>query len=114
MRDDLARLVDIWLACRDVQEFASGVTEEQYRRDRKLQKALCMSLEIIGEAARAVSAEFKAKHPGVPWTEMTGLRHRIVHEYFRLDLDVIWEIVRADVPALAATMKPLIPPEEPP
>jgi uncharacterized protein with HEPN domain len=45
---------------------------------------------------------------------MTGLRHRIVHEYFRLDLDVIWEIVRADVPALAATMKPLIPPEEPP
>jgi len=73
MRDDLARLVDIWLACRDVQEFASGVTEEQYRRDRKLQKALCMSLEVIGEAARAISQEFKDQHPEIPWPKMVGL-----------------------------------------
>lgn len=113
MRDDLARLVDIWLACLDVQEFVAGVTEEQYRRDRKLQNALCMSLEVIGEAARAISQEFKDQHPEVPWAKIVGLRHRIVHEYFRLDLDVIWRIVGADVPALAATMKPLVPPEDP-
>jgi len=114
MRDDLARVVDIWLACRDTLEFVSGVAEEQYRRDRKLQNALCRSLEIIGEAARTISHEFKAVHPALPWEKMAALRHRIVHEYFRLDLDIIWEIANHDVPALLTLLEPLVPPEEPP
>ena len=109
-RDD-ARVLDIVLACTEALEFTRGVSHVGYLRDRKLQRALCMVLEIIGEAARAVSEEYKALHPEVPWKELAGLRNRIVHEYFRLDLNLIWDIVHTDVPALLAQLEPLVPPE---
>ncbi len=112
MRKDNARLLDILLACNDVQEFVAGASREEFMSDGKLQSALCMKLEIIGEAARTVSDEYKTTHPEIPWHDIIGLRHRIVHEYFRLDLGIIWDIVQKDIPALIAMMEPLIPPEE--
>jgi len=112
MRKDDARLLDILLACRDAREFASGASRQEFRDDRKLQSALCMKLEIIGEAARLVSEECKANHPEIPWGDIVGLRHRIVHEYFRLDLDIIWQIVQRDIPPLIQQIEPLIPPEK--
>ena len=114
MRKDDARLLDIVLACREAGEFVGGVSRERYLQDRKLQTALCMELEIVGEAAKAVSEEFKAAHPEVPWRDIVGLRNRIVHEYFRLDLNVIWEIVQKDLPVLLQKVLPLVPPEEKP
>lgn len=112
MRDDIARVVDIRLACQDIVEFVSGVSEEDYLQDRKLQKALCMCLEVIGEASRTVSQDFKDRHPEIPWVQLAALRHRIVHEYFRLDLGIIWEIVSREVPLLLGSLRPLVPPEE--
>jgi uncharacterized protein with HEPN domain len=114
MRDDAARLLDIVLACREAQEYTKGISRAEFQADRKLQRALCMLLEIIGEAARAISEPFKAAHPDVPWPHIVGLRNRIVHEYFRLDLDVLWEIAQRDVPRLLALLRPLAPPETPP
>lgn len=111
MRDDSARLVDIYLACRDVMEFVAGVDHEAYIGDRKLQYALCRALEVIGEAARMISDDFKQDQGEVPWVQIVGLRHRIVHEYFRLDTDILWEIVQRDVPALMRQLGPLVPPE---
>jgi len=70
-------------------------------------------LENIGEAARKVSDETRAAHPEIPWPQIIGLRHRIAHDYFRLDLVRMWEIVQHDVPALIEMIKPLVPPEEP-
>jgi uncharacterized protein with HEPN domain len=112
MRQDEARLLDMLLACRDAREFVAGVSRQQFLADRKLQSAVCLKLEIVGEAARAVTAEFRRGHPGIPWADIVGLRHRIVHEYFRLDLDIIWEIVQRDVPALVRLIEPLAPPPE--
>ena len=114
MRGDEARLLDIVLACREAMAYVEGVSAVEFRADRKLQRALSMVLEIIGEAARAVSEPCKAAHPEVPWRDMVGLRNRIVHEYFRLDLGVLWEIVTRDVPRLLATVHPLAPPEQEP
>lgn len=112
MRRDEARLLDIILASRDAAEFAEGVSREQYLSDRMLQSAVCHKLEVIGEAARAVSDEFKTAHPEIPWADVVGLRNRIVHEYFRLDLDVIWHILQNDLPALMSMVEPLVPPPE--
>jgi len=114
MRDDDARLLDILLACREAQGYLDGVTEADFRLDRKLQRALAMVLEIIGEAARAVSDECKAAHPEVPWRDLIGLRNRIVHEYFRLDIAILWQILQHDLPHLLTLIVPLAPPEEPP
>jgi uncharacterized protein with HEPN domain len=69
-----------------------------------------MVLEIIGEAARAISKEFKAANPQVPWKDIVGLRNRIVHEYFKLDLKIVWEVVQKDVPTLMSFIDPLAPP----
>ena len=112
MWKDDARLIDIHLACLEVLAHARNVTFEEYLQDLKLQRALCMVLEIIGEAARAVSADFKDAHPNIPWVQMVGLRNRIIHEYFRLDLDFIWEIVQKDIPNLITMIEPLVPRED--
>jgi len=98
------------LACREVREFTEGVSRKAFLADRKLQRAVCMDLEIIGEAARTISAEFKEAHPQVPWPDVVGLRHRIVHEYFRVDPYLVWEIVEQDIPALRGVLEPLVPP----
>jgi uncharacterized protein with HEPN domain len=74
---------------------------------------VCHKLEVIGEAARAVSDAFKEGHPRIPWPDIVGLRNRIAHEYFRLDLEVIWQIVREDLPALIGVVEPLVPPPGP-
>jgi len=102
-----------WLAGRLWSTF-EGLSETEFRADRKLQRALCMVLEIIGAAARATSEPCKAAHPELPWRDMVGLRNRIIHEYFRLDLAILWEIVTRDLPQLLAAVRPLAPPEEEP
>ncbi|KKK63832.1 hypothetical protein LCGC14_2990320 [marine sediment metagenome] len=112
MRKDEAWLLDVLLACREALEFVDGVSQEEFLGDRQLQSAVSMKLEIIGEAARALSAECKQAHPDIPWQAIVGLRHRIVHEYFRLDLDIIWDILQKDVPELIGLVQPLVPPED--
>ncbi len=113
MRRDEARLLDVLLACREALEFIRGVSRDEFLKDRKLQTALCMELEIIGEAARSISDDFKISHPEIPWRDIVSLRHRIVHEYFRLDLETIWQIAQRDVPDLMDRLEPLVPPEPP-
>jgi len=114
MRDDPAKVLDIHLACTDVLEITAGVERAAFNDNRVLQLALCRLLEVIGEAARTVSEEYRLDHPEIPWAGIVGLRHKIVHEYFRLDLDMIWRIVAEDVPPLARTIATLIPPREGP
>ena len=71
------------------------------------------NLQIIGEAARKVSDESRATHSGIPWTEIIGMRNRLVHEYFRIDVEKIWETARDDIPTLVRLIEPLVPPEDP-
>ncbi|BAM01443.1 hypothetical protein CLDAP_34030 [Caldilinea aerophila DSM 14535 = NBRC 104270] len=101
------------IAAREAREFSEGLTWEAFQRSSLHQHAIAKTLENIGEAARKVSDETRAAHPEIPWPQIIGLRHRIAHDYFRLDLVRMWEIVQHDVPALIEMIKPLVPPEEP-
>lgn len=111
MRDDESRLLDILLASRAARGFVAGLSHDEFVGDDRTQSAVCLKLEIIGEAARTITQRFKDAHPEIPWARIVGLRHRIVHEYFRLDLDVIWDILHRDLPALVAQVGPLVPPD---
>jgi uncharacterized protein with HEPN domain len=113
-RDDNARVLDMVLAARDAREFVRGLTAEQFRVDKRTHSAVCLKLETIGEAARALSREFKDAHADIPWEDIVGLRHRIVHEYFRLDLNILWRIVDTEVSALLKQFEPLVPPPSDP
>jgi uncharacterized protein with HEPN domain len=93
-----------------VRDFTQGVTREAYLQDRKLQLAIERALEIIGEAARLVSAEFKALHPEVPWKKIIGQRNVLAHEYGEVNQDRIWLVASNSVPELIDALEPLLPP----
>ena len=75
------------------------------------QLAILKSIEIIGEAASRVSAGTKEAHPEIPWREIIGMRNRLVHAYFDVNLIRVWDTVQEDLPALIAQLEPLVPPE---
>ncbi|HOP78359.1 MAG TPA: DUF86 domain-containing protein [Thermogutta sp.] len=110
-RDD-AYLLDMLIAAREAQAFSKGLSWEQFRGSSLHQHAIAKALENVGEAARKISEETRAAHPEIPWSRIVGLRHRIAHDYFHLDLVRIWEIVTSELPPLIATLELLVPPEE--
>ncbi|MBB4843151.1 uncharacterized protein with HEPN domain [Paucibacter oligotrophus] len=83
--------------------FVEGLAKEDFLRDKRTQQAVIMSLVIIGEAATKVMEshdEFVQSHAQVPWRNMRGMRNRIAHGYFDINLDVVWDTVQAALPNL--------------
>jgi len=74
-------------------------------RDEKLTFALVRLLEIVGEAAKNISEETRQKHPQIPWREIAGTRNRLIHGYFDVDLDIIWQIMTYDLPSLISELE---------
>ncbi|HMD83978.1 MAG TPA: DUF86 domain-containing protein [Terriglobia bacterium] len=109
-RDD-ARLLDMLLAARELDKYTEHVSFEAFESNRLLQHAVVRLIEIVGEAARNVSTEFKAAHPEIPWSGIVGMRNRLIHEYFRVAPDKVWEVVKKDMATLVALIEPLVPPE---
>ena len=81
---DEAYLLDMLLAARKIQAFTVDVDETGFQANEVLQHAVLRLVQIIGEAARKVSPDFKQSHPQIPWQEIVGMRHLLVHEYFRI------------------------------
>jgi uncharacterized protein with HEPN domain len=102
---DRIRLLHMLEHSREVTQLASGRTRQDLDADRVLSLALVRLLEIIGEAAAGVSADARAKNPGIPWSEIVGLRNRLIHGYDSVDLGVIWSIIERDLPALVRELE---------
>ncbi|MBI5504109.1 MAG: DUF86 domain-containing protein [Deltaproteobacteria bacterium] len=103
-RDADLLIEDITAAIRKIEQYTRGQDREAFLGDEKTIDAVVRNLEVIGEAARQMPGEFVISHPEVPWPRIAGLRNRIVHEYFGLDLDIIWEIIETDLPELASRL----------
>ena len=88
-----------------------GLSLEELRSDEDRLLVVVHLLEILGEAARGVSAETKLAHPDLPWTEMVATRDRLAHGYFSIDVDIVWQIARHDLPHVIARLVSLM--EEP-
>ena len=99
-RDPLVLLEDIMLAIEKIGRYTSQLNHDAFLTDELVIDGVARNLEIIGEAARQVPEEFKRVHKNIPWTQIAGLRNRIVHDYFGLDLEIIWEIIQHDLPEL--------------
>ncbi len=80
MRRDDAYLLDMLLAARKIRDFTQGVSQERFQQDELMQHAIMRLIQIIGEAARKVSQEFRQAHPAIPWRQSIGMRHRLVRE----------------------------------
>jgi len=88
--------------------FLADVTEEQFRANDEKVFAVVRALEIVGEAARAIPEEVRARYPTVPWREVAGMRDKLVHAYFVVDLKRVWETVKRDLPALRETVSRML------
>ncbi len=100
MRDDHLRLNDIIEAIQLIQMFCAGRTRADLLNDRLLQSAVLHQLFVIGESASRVTDTLKARHPSVPWKIIYGFRNHIAHEYFALDLNIVWQTISYDLPEL--------------
>jgi uncharacterized protein with HEPN domain len=101
MRSDRERLLDI-LEAIDKIDAQSGVERKEFDTDELLQVWFVHYLQIIGEAASRLSDEFRTQHPEVSWGQMIGMRHILVHGYFDVDLDIVWNAVKNDIGKLNA------------
>ncbi len=99
MRDDRERLLDILEAIERIDKHASK-GRDAFFADDLLQTWIVYHLQIIGEAARALTQEFKGAHPDIPWKQIIGMRNVLVHAYFGIDEIALWEVVERDLPNL--------------
>ena len=109
---DEAYLLDMLIACRKIVSISHGLDLPAFQADEIRQLALLHLLIITGEAARKISPEFQAEHPEIPWREISGLRNRIVHEYFQIVPERVWEAVSTSVPKIIPVLESLVPPED--
>jgi uncharacterized protein with HEPN domain len=112
MRRDEAYLLDILIASRRAIHYLEDLTWNKFEISQLHQDAVVYSLEIIGEAANKINNKFKDSHPEIPWLLMVGMRNRIVHEYFQINLATVWDTVQKDLPALITLIDPLVPSED--
>ena len=108
-RDDAAYLLDMLVATRDAVHFAEELSYDEYLGDRRHQLAILKAVEIVGEAASRLSTETRERHPDIPWREIVGMRNRLVHAYFDVDLRLVWDTVQGDLPPLIAQLELLVP-----
>ena len=109
-KGDAAYLWDMLDAARTVQEMTRGIDFDAYMASRTIQLATERAIEIIGEAARFVSAPFRDAHPEIPWTKIVAQRHLIAHHYGAIQHDRLWRVVTEHIPELIAQLIPLVPP----
>lgn len=110
-RDD-AYLLDMLNAARKIQTFTQDISENEFRESELHQQAVMRLIQIIGEASRKVSEAYKVAHPEIAWVQMGGMRNYLIHEYFRINLDTVWQVVNIHIPALITLLEPLVPPDE--
>jgi len=112
MRSDSERLADILDAVQRIRRHVKTGDRHRFEEDEVLQSAVLRWFEIIGEASRGLTDQFRDEHSEVPWREVFGMRNRVTHGYFDIDLDVVWNTIMNDLPALEDTLAGWLPPSE--
>jgi uncharacterized protein with HEPN domain len=109
-RDDAVYLIHMLETARKAAGKAVGLDFAGFVADENLHLACVHLVHVIGEAASRVSGETRARHPGVPWRQVIGMRHRMVHDYLEVDLAIVWQVISRDLPGLIAVLEGVVPP----
>ncbi len=91
---------DMLTSCEEVREFTHGLDFAGFCADRRTINAVIRSLEVLGEAAKRIPEDVRARYPGIPWRRMTGMRDKLIHEYSGVDLEIVWGVVTEELPPL--------------
>jgi uncharacterized protein with HEPN domain len=101
------RLLHILQANKEIESYIKDVDREIFLSHSMMKYACAKQIEIIGEAANYLTAEFKMKFPQVEWGEIAGMRNILVHEYFGIDFNILWQVISEDIPALKKKIESL-------
>ncbi|HPS91608.1 MAG TPA: DUF86 domain-containing protein [Methanothrix sp.] len=99
-KDDSVYLHHIMDAFAQIEIYTEGVSHEEFINNRLIQDGVIRQLEVMGEASRNLSEDTRNEYPHIPWRQMIGLRNRMIHAYFSVNLQIIWEIIQGDIPKL--------------
>ena len=108
---DATRLGDMLDAARNTQKYVTGITGEAFVQNEILALALVKTIEIIGEAASKVSADTRQQYPEIRWRDVIGMRNKLIHNYLEIDFNVVWDVIKNDIPVLIAQLERILPPE---
>lgn len=87
-----------------IEKFTEGLDYEGFVKDEKIVYAVIRCFEVIGEATKSIPAEYKNKYPSIPWSKMSGMRDKLIHNYFGVDYETLWETIKKRIPEI----KPLV------
>jgi len=104
-KDDSVYLCHIMDAFVQIERYTDGISHEEFIKNSLIQDGVIRQLEVMGEASRNLSEDIRNEYPHIPWREMISLRNRMIHAYFNVNLQIIWEIVHGDIPNLKKDIK---------
>ena len=101
-------VMDIAESIEDAQGFVRGYGFEDFKTDKKTVYAVVRAIEVIGEAAKNIPDSIRSKYPDIPWKDMAGMRDKLIHAYFGVDLEVLWKTVQQDLPSLKTMISQML------
>ena len=107
-RADIDCLNDIKEAIRRINIYIENLSYEQFLEDLKTEDAVARNLEVIGEAAKNISEELKRKYSQIPWKDLAGVRDRLIHHYFGVNFDIVWDIAKKELPAITLQVEEIL------
>ncbi len=108
MRSPILYLSEILSAARLAMDFTSGMDRESFLEDEKTKSAVVRQLEVIGEAAKSIPDDIKLLDNDIPWRNIAGMRDRLIHAYFNVDYDLVWDTLETELPAIERKIEMLI------
>ena len=107
-RDYRDYILDIIESVKEIESFTIDMTFEDFINDKKTINAVIRSIEVIGEATKQLSRSFRTQYPSIPWKKMAGMRDKLIHGYFGVDLEAVWQTVKRDLPTLQKAVKDIL------
>lgn len=101
-------LQDIVTAADRIASYVEGVTRDEFETDQMRLDAVIRNLQIIGEAIKKIPDSIQSRYPNIPWQEIAGLRNRVTHVYFDVDINIIWDVVFSELPVLKTQIRRII------
>jgi uncharacterized protein with HEPN domain len=105
MKDDTIYIDHILLSVKNILNYTKEISKEEFSTNTLIQDAVIRNFEIIGEATKKVSSDFKQTYFKVPWKEMAGMRDKLIHDYIGVDTQVIWDTIKQDLPVIQKLLK---------